>query len=72
MRRYISRMTILQSRLSGLFFKDFGLWVAHAAEAIHFESHERAWRFIHEQRVTDVAVRELPGDMLSNSADVSQ
>lgn len=39
-----------------MFFKDFGMWVAHAAEAVHFESRERAWKFIHEQRVTDVAV----------------
>jgi len=42
-----------------MFFKDFGSWVAQVAEAIHFESRERAWRFIHEQRVTDVALREV-------------
>ena len=53
-------MTVLQSRLSGMFFKDFGLWVAHVAEAVHFESREHAWRFIHDQRVTDVAVQEIP------------
>lgn len=52
-------MIVLQSRLSGMFFKNFGSWVAHVAEAIHFESRERAWKFIHEQHVTDVALREV-------------
>jgi hypothetical protein len=58
-------MTVLQSRLSGMFFKDFGLWVAHVAEAVHFESRERARRFVEEQRVADVAVREVadPGSL---------
>jgi hypothetical protein len=52
-------MIVLQSRLSGMFFKNFGSWVARVAEAIHFESRERAWKFIHEQRVTDVTLREV-------------
>ncbi len=52
-------MIVLQSRLSGMFFKDFGSWVAQVAEAIHFESRERAWKFIREQRVTDVALCEV-------------
>ena len=42
-----------------MFFKNFGSWVAQVGEAIHFESRERAWKFIHEQRVTDVALREV-------------
>ena len=48
-----------------MFFKDFGLWVAHVAEAVHFESRERARRFVEEQRVADVAVREVadPGSL---------
>jgi hypothetical protein len=52
-------MIVLQSRLSGMFFKNFGYWVAQVGEAVHFESRERAWKFIHEQRVTDVALREV-------------
>lgn len=55
----MATMMILQSRLSGMFFKDFGMWVAHTAEAVHFESRERAWRFIHDERVTDVCVLEV-------------
>jgi hypothetical protein len=42
-----------------MFFKDFGSWVAHVAEAVHFESRERAWKFIYDERVADVAVRDL-------------
>ena len=53
-------MTVLQSRLSGMFFKDFGLWVAHAAEAIHFRSPERARQFVHDEHVADVLVRDVP------------
>ncbi len=52
-------MTVLQSRLSGMFFKDLGIWVAHVAEAVHFDSRERAWKFIHDKRVTDVLVRDV-------------
>ena len=52
-------MIVLQSRLSGLFFKNFGSWVARVGDAVHFESRERAWKFIHEQRVTDVALCEV-------------
>jgi hypothetical protein len=52
-------MTVLQSRLSGMFFKDFGLWVAHVAEAVHFESAECARRFIEAERVSDVTVHDL-------------
>ena len=52
-------MTVLQSRLSGMFFKDFGYWVAQVAEAVRFETRERAWRFIHDERIADVAVRDL-------------
>jgi hypothetical protein len=49
-------MTVLQSRLSGLYFKDFGLWVARAAEALHFESVERAKLFVLTEHLADVAV----------------
>ena len=63
-------MTVLQSRLSGMFFKDFGMWVAHAAEAIQFESRERAWKFIHDQRVTDVALREVSERMAPDSTEM--
>lgn len=52
-------MIVLQSRLSGMFFKDFGYWVAQVAEAVRFETRERAWRFIHEERISDVALRDL-------------
>jgi hypothetical protein len=49
-------MTVLRSRLSGLYFKDFGLWVARAAEALHFESVESAKQFILSEHLADVAV----------------
>ncbi len=52
-------MTVLQSRLSGMFFKDFGQWVARATEAIQFGTTERARAFIRQERVADVAVRDL-------------
>jgi hypothetical protein len=51
-------MIILQSRLSGMYFKQFGLWVTHAAEALHFESPEMARQFVENERVRDVLVRE--------------
>jgi hypothetical protein len=47
---------ILQSRLSGLYFKAFGLWVAHAAEALHFPTFESAREFVASERVSDVAL----------------
>lgn len=50
-------MTILQSRLSGMYFKGFGLWVASAREALHFESAETARKFIQVERLTDVVLR---------------
>jgi hypothetical protein len=49
-------MTVLQSRLSGLYFKDFGLWVARAAEALRFDSVESAKLFILTEHLADVAV----------------
>jgi hypothetical protein len=49
-------MTVLRSRLSGLYFKDFGLWVARAAEARRFDSWESAKRFIVAEHLADVAV----------------
>ena len=52
-------MTILQSRLSGMYFKDFGLWVARKTEALPFASVEAARRFVAAERLLDVAVRQL-------------
>jgi hypothetical protein len=51
--------------LSGMFFKGFGLWVAHAAEAIHFESSERARQFAETERVIDVKVHELTEEAIA-------
>jgi hypothetical protein len=48
-------MTILQSRLSGLYFKDFGWWVPRAAEALQFETMDGARKFMAVERVADVA-----------------
>jgi hypothetical protein len=50
-------MTILQSRLSGMYFRNFGEWVARAAEALQFETTERARRFVAAERIADVVVR---------------
>jgi hypothetical protein len=50
-------MTILQSRLSGMYFKDFGWWVSRAAEALQFESMEGARKFMAVERVADVVPR---------------
>ena len=55
--RYNFHMTILQSRLSGMYFRNFGEWVARAAEALQFDTPERARRFVVKERITDVAVR---------------
>ena len=41
-----------------MYFKDFGLWVAHAAEAVHFASQERAREFVQAEHMTDVALRD--------------
>jgi hypothetical protein len=41
-----------------LYFKDFGLWVAQAAEALRFDSVERAKQFVTAGHLTDVAVLE--------------
>jgi hypothetical protein len=40
-----------------MYFKDFGPWVAHIADAFHFESAERARRFVETEHITDVLVR---------------
>ena len=53
-------MFVLQSRLSGMFFKNFGLWTAHMAEALHFDSLDHAGHFIQREHVADVALREMP------------
>jgi hypothetical protein len=53
-------VSILQSRLSGLYFKDFGLWVNHVAEALRFGTAESARRFVACEHVHDVAVLETP------------
>jgi hypothetical protein len=55
-------MIILQSRLSGMYFKDFGLWVARATEALHFESTELARKFMTTERLTDVVPRSATPD----------
>jgi hypothetical protein len=49
-------MTVLRSRLSGLYFKDFGLWVAQAAEALRFASADSAKQFVATEHLRDVAV----------------
>jgi hypothetical protein len=54
---------ILQSRLSGMFFKAFGVWVANAAEALHFQSTNAAREFISLERLADVRVREAERDI---------
>jgi len=63
-------MTILQSRLSGMYFKGFGLWVAHLAEALHFDSPETARKFVETEHISDVRVCETSelaaGDSLSD------
>ena len=62
-------MTILQSRLSGMYFKSFGLWVARMAEALRFDTPESARRFIEAEHIADVRVQEAKefetGDMMS-------
>ena len=50
-------MTILQSRLSGMYFKDFGLWVPRAAEALQFDTMDGARKFMAVERVADVVPR---------------
>lgn len=55
-------MTILQSRLSGMYFRNFGDWVARATEALQFETAEGAKRFIAVERVADVVVRSAAGE----------
>ena len=66
-----SPMIILQSRLSGRYFKHFGLWVTHVAEALHFDTPEKAQKFVENERVADVLVREAKecAPLLSASGD---
>ena len=51
-------MTVLQSRLSGLFFRNFGEWVTQATDARHFGSVESARHFVMAEHLADVAVLE--------------
>jgi hypothetical protein len=62
-------MTVLRSRLSGLYFKDFGLWVARAAEALHFKSVGSAKQFIVSEHLADVAAIEAdePGTLQADN-----
>ena len=53
-------MIILQSRLSGLYFKSFGLWVSRAADALRFGTVASARQFISGEHVSDVAVLDTP------------
>jgi hypothetical protein len=54
-------MNALQSRLSGMFFKDFGCWVGEAGEARSFDTAERARQFAAAERITDVFVVNTDG-----------
>jgi hypothetical protein len=51
-------MIVLQSKLSGMFFRDWGCWSAGIADAKRFASREQALQFIVTERLSDVTVAE--------------
>jgi hypothetical protein len=51
-------MTLLKSKLSGLYFKNFGVWVHDPDEAHPFGDEWTAREFIRTEHIQDVAVAE--------------
>lgn len=51
-------MVTLRSRLSGYYFKSFGVWTADPLDAFGFVSESLARDFARRERVEDVQVHE--------------
>lgn len=52
-------MTVLKSKLSGYYFKDFGVWTSDPLAALAFTDEGTARDFVRCQPVVDVRVVEL-------------
>ena len=55
-------MVLLQSKLSGYYFKSFGVWASDPLDAMSFTDEWRARAFMRHERIDDVRVveREVP------------
>jgi hypothetical protein len=51
-------MIVLKSKISGYYFKRFGVWTSHAQDAFTFPDKGFARDFIQNQRLVDVQVVE--------------
>lgn len=62
-------MIVLKSKLSGYYFKDFGVWTSDPLDAFKFTSESAAREFAHREHVLDVqAVEEIHGPALMAAA----
>jgi hypothetical protein len=52
-------MIVLKSKISGYYFKRFGVWTSHAQDAFAFPDKGFARDFIQNQRLVDVQVVEI-------------
>ena len=52
------RMVVIKSKLSGYYFKDFGIWTSRADEAVMFPSEWLARDFMRREHIEDVRVAE--------------
>ena len=61
-------MILLKSKLSGFYFKDFGIWVTSPAEAQQFANQWEAREFAMREHLGDVIPEEHEGAVLRLAA----
>jgi hypothetical protein len=54
-------MNTLRSKLSGFYFKEFGVWVRDPDEAMHFPDEWEAREFARREHIEDVTAVNLDG-----------
>jgi hypothetical protein len=52
-------MTVLRSKLSGYYFKYFGVWTADPLDALPFQNEWAAREFMRREHLADVQVAEV-------------
>jgi hypothetical protein len=62
-------MTVLKSKLSGYYFKDFGVWTSDPSEASSFGDEWDARDFVRRHHVDDVQIVPSQAATVKNSAD---
>lgn len=61
-------MVVLRSKLSGYYFKEFGVWTSHVLQAMTFSNEAEARAFVVRENVTDVQFAERedwPGELMA-------